>query len=206
MTHEAKLPGVAAVYIVDHDEQTRLSLARLFKHSDIETRCFGSAAELLGSADLEGAGCLLLDANLRDMNGLDLQQRLAAQDCAMPIVFMTSEASVAIAVEAMKRGACDFLLKPLEKAVVLDAVHCAMQRNLAARPCAAERDLTKRLIKALTPREREVMEYVVMGETNKQIAHRLEVSEMMVKLHRSRMMKKMGAGSLVQLIRMHQLI
>jgi FixJ family two-component response regulator len=119
---------------------------------------------------------------------------------------MTGEATVPTAVEAMKRGACDFLQKPLDNARVLDAVFAAIRQNLITRAQAAEREHTLQAIGTLTPREREVMKYVAMGDPNKQIAHRLDVSEMMVKIHRSRMMKKMGAGSLVQLIKKLELV
>jgi len=197
---------MAQVLIVDHDEYARFSLLNLFQLADIDARGFGTGAELFGSADLGSPGCLLLDANLPDINGFYVQQRLATHGYSLPIVFMTGDATIPMAVEAMKRGACDFLLKPLDDAAVLDAVRCAMHRDSAARALAAEQALTRRLIETLTRREREVMKYVVVGDLHKQIAHRLDVSEMMVKIHRSRMMKKMEVGSLIQLIKRLDLV
>lgn len=194
---------MARVFIVDKDEETRLSLLNLFQLANIDARSFGTGAELFDSVDLRAPGCLLLDTHI---DGFDVQRRLAAQDCSLPIVFMTGDATIPMAVDAMKRGACDFLLKPLDDAAVLAAVRSAINRDLVARALAAERDLTRRLIETLTPREREVMRYVAEGDLNKQIAHRLNVSEMMVKIHRSRMMKKMKANSLVQLIKKLELV
>ncbi|QRM45794.1 LuxR C-terminal-related transcriptional regulator [Rhizobium sp. BG4] len=201
MLQQTETPGAATVFIVDHDDKTRLSLVNLFHLADVVSQSFRSGAELLGSADLDVPGCLLVDIQPGESSGFDLQERLADRACLLPIVFTTGEATVPIAVEAMKRGASDFLPKPLDDAAVLDAVFGAIRQNLVARARAAEREAVWRSIGTLTPREREVMKYVAIGDLNKQIAHRLEVSEMMVKIHRSRMMKKMGAGSLVQLIK-----
>ncbi|ASW08620.1 response regulator transcription factor [Rhizobium sp. 11515TR] len=203
MPNRTELPGMARVFIVDKDVETRLSLLKLLELANIDARGFETGGELLGSVELRPPGCLLLDTQI---DGFDVQQRLAAQNCSLPIVFMTGDATVQMAVDAIRRGACDFLLKPLDDAVVLAAVRSAINRDLAARALAAERDLTRRLIEMLTPREREVMRYVVEGDLNKQIAHRLNVSEMMVKIHRSRMMKKMKVSSLVQLIKKLELV
>ncbi|MFC5757936.1 response regulator transcription factor [Rhizobium sp. GCM10022189] len=203
MPNRTELPGIARVFIVDKDEETRLSLLKLFRFANIDARSYATAAELLDSVDLRAPGCLLLDTYI---DGFDVQRRLAAQDFSLPVVFMTRNATIPMAVDAMKRGACDFLLKPLDDFAVLAAVRSAINRDLAARALAAERDLTQRLIEMLTPREREVMMYVAKGDLNKQIAHRLNVSEMMVKIHRGRMMKKMKANSLVQLIKKLELV
>jgi len=206
MPHRATPDGMARVLIVDNDEETRLSLLKLFQRSNISATSLETGTDLFRSADLTSPGCLLLATDLEDMSGLDIQRRLAAEECSLPIVFITGDATIPMAVEAMKRGAHDFLLKPLDADIVVDAVHSALQRDSAARAHLAERDLARRLIETLTRREREVMKFVAAGDLNKQIAHHLDVSEMMVKIHRSRMMKKMGANSVVQLIKKLDLV
>lgn len=196
----------ATVFIVDEDDDTRRSLVNLFRVSEIVPRSYRSGTELLDTADLGVPGCLLLEIHPGEGGWFDLQERLAERACLLPIVFMSWEATVPIAVEAMKRGASDFLTKPFEDSIVLGAVVDAIRQNQIERARAVERANTWELIGTLTPREREVMKYVARGDLNKHIAHYLDVSEMMVKIHRSRMMRKLRVSSVVELIKKLDLV
>ncbi|KQY14293.1 hypothetical protein ASE23_27265 [Rhizobium sp. Root73] len=198
LQHDTHLPTIS---IVDDDAALRLSLVDLFESLEIRAMPYGSGDDFLSRADLGKAGCVLLDIHMPGMNGLDIQKQLAAIECMLPIVFMTGDATVPMSVQAMKRGASDFLLKPLDRPALVGATDRAIQLNAAKRAAAVEREITISAIRTLTPREREVMRHVAMGRLNKQIAHELAVSEMMIKIHRSRMMRKMHVGSLAELVK-----
>jgi FixJ family two-component response regulator len=189
------------VSIVDDDVALRLSLVDLFESLEMSAAPYESGDDFLMRADLGKAGCILLDIHMPGINGLDLQKQLAETRSMLPIVFMTASATVPMSVQAMKRGASDFLLKPLDSEQLVQAIERAIRLNAERRAVASQRESILSSVRRLTPREREVMTHVVKGRLNKQIAQELSVSEMMIKIHRSRMMKKMQVGSLAELVK-----
>ncbi|MBB4408688.1 response regulator transcription factor [Agrobacterium radiobacter] len=199
-------PNNSTIHIVDDDAHVCRSLVDLFESENMHAACYSSGDEFITHADLERAGCILLDIYMPGANGFEIQQHMADRKCLVPIVFMTGRGTVALSVQAMKSGADDFLLKPLNRDEVLSATGQAIRRNAERRLQATERKNTLFCIETLTPREREVMNFVVEGFLNKDIARELSVSEMMIKLHRSRMMKKMQAASVPELVRKAELL
>lgn len=190
------------VYVIDDEPNLRASLLNFFESVQIEAVGFGSAEEFLSEADGESAGCILLDIQMPGMTGLELQAELSHRGNPMPIIFITGNGSVSVSVSAMKAGAFDFLLKPFNSQAVVDAISRAMEADRQARAKRAEADKLMQRFCRLTPRETEVWEYVSRGLMNKQIAFEMSISEIMVKLHRGRMMKKMHAKSVVDVVRM----
>lgn len=190
------------VYVIDDEPNLRASLLNFFESVQIEAVGFGSAEEFLSEADGESAGCILLDIQMPGMTGLELQAELSHRGNPMPIIFITGNGSVSVSVSAMKAGAFDFLLKPFNSQAVVDAISRAMEADRQARAKRAEADKLMQRFCRLTPRETEVWEYVSQGLMNKQIAFEMSISEIMVKLHRGRMMKKMHAKSVVDVVRM----
>jgi FixJ family two-component response regulator len=194
------------VLIVDDDEDIRFALRELFLSIGLDACCYGSTQELL-QADLpERPGCLILDVRMPGASGLDLQQHLAVNGNARPIIFLTGHGDIAMSVQAIKAGAVDFLTKPVRDQTLLDAVAAAIEKDISQRKAA-------RLVKEhidryakLTPREREVLCEVAKGRLNKQIAFDLGISEVTVKLHRGSVTKKMQATSVGQLIRIWELL
>jgi FixJ family two-component response regulator len=174
----------------------------LFRSVGLRVEVFGSAPELLQAKLPEVASCLVLDIRLPMRSGLDFQSELAKSEIRIPIIFITAHGDVPMSVRAMKAGAVDFLTKPFRDQDLLDAVATAIERDRARR--AAEKGIfaLKALFESLTPREREVMTFVTAGLMNKQIAGEIGVSEITVKIHRGHVMRKMGARSLADLVRM----
>ena len=190
------------VFIVDDDEAIRESFLALLQSREFCTASFGSAREFLQFVDAGVRGCLLLDFRLPDMNGLELQAQLTAAGVSLPIIFMTAFADVPIAVQAMKRGAVDFVEKPVKEEIILERVRLALQidREFASREAEAA-DIRART-ERLTPREMEVFTYLVKGHQNKEIALGLNISPRTVEVHRARVLEKMQARSLAQLVQM----
>lgn len=194
------------INIVDDDDTVCDSLVDLFGSFGILANAFGGPAEFLAGFDPQRPGCILLDVNMPGLNGLELQAKLSEMGCRHPVVFMTGIADVTVSVDAMKAGATDFLLKPFDGGKVVAAAMHAIRLDAERRSASQLAEEARRRAEKLTPREREVFKYVADGLLNKQIAHELGVSEIMVKLHRGRMMKKMGCRSLIDLVRRYDLL
>jgi len=196
---EAQRP---VVFIVDDDDDVRRALERLIRSVGLDVESFDSAGAFLRHEPPDGPACLLLDVRMPGLSGLDLQQKLGAAGLGVPIVFMTGHGTVPMSVRAMKAGAADFLQKPIDDQVLLDAVQQAIDEDRQSRVTEAERLAIERRIKELTPREHQVFTLVVSGLLNKQIAAELGTSEKTVKVQRARVMQKMQADSLADLVRM----
>jgi FixJ family two-component response regulator len=192
----------ALVSVVDDDPSVRRSLARLVKGAGYRVEAYASAHEFLARPPEEGPACLLLDVRMPGLTGLDLQETLAIAAHSTSIVFITGYRDVRASVKAMKAGAVDFLTKPVDDEELLGAIERAVARASAARVEEDRVTEIRERIKTLTPREAEVFALVVTGMLNKQIAFDLGVSEKMVKVHRGRVMEKMRAGSLAELVRL----
>lgn len=192
----------STVFIVDDDPAVRSSLSWLLESVDLPVIECGSAQEFLGTYNPETPGCLVLDVRLPGMSGLELQSELAQRDIQIPIVIVTGHAEVPMAVRAMKAGAVDFIEKPYSDQVLMDCIRRAIERDAEAREATAQREAIAEKIHSLTPREAEVMEKVVDGNSNKMIAVLLGVSRKTVEAHRAGVMKKMEAQSVADLVRM----
>lgn len=189
------------VYLVDDDPGVLKSLGRLLQSEGLAVHACRSAGEFLAQHDPALTGCIVLDMRLPDLGGLALQQALLASGCERPVVFMTGFGDVADSVQAMKAGAVDFLTKPCDDEELLRAVHGAIARDEERRRVSDELERIRGRMALLTPREHEVMQQVVDGRMNKQIAADLGVAEKTIKVHRARAMVKMGASSLADLVR-----
>jgi FixJ family two-component response regulator len=189
------------VFVVDDDASLRASLQDLLESVGLRVAACASAQEFLRCPHPEGPSCLVLDVRLPGLSGLELQQRLASGDLALPIIFITGHGDIPMSVQAMKAGAVDFLSKPFRDQDLLDAVHQALARDRDARAQQAEKAALRRRFDALTPRQRDVMALMVVGLLTKQIAGELGTSEATVKTHRKQVMAKMHAESLADLIR-----
>ena len=190
------------VFVVDDDRSMRVAVERLLRSSGLEVESFESARTFLEREPVDVACCLVLDVQMPELTGLDLQQALRRSDADIPIVFITGHGDVPTSVRAMKSGAEDFLQKPFKDQELLDAVHRALERDRGARAERTELAELGERLDSLTPREREVFELVVKGLLNKQIAFELGAAEKTIKVHRGRVMKKMHADSLAHLVRM----
>jgi FixJ family two-component response regulator len=192
------------VFVVDDDDSMRLALARLFYSMRMRVEVFASAQEFLKSKRPDVPSCLVLDVRLPGLSGLDFQAALAKQDIRIPIVFITGHGDIPMSVKAMKAGAIDFLAKPFRDQDLLDAVAAAIQGDQNRREQEHVISDLRAHFESLTPREREIMALVVGGLMSKQIAARIELSEITVKVHRSHLMRKMGAKTVAELVRMAQ--
>ena len=194
------------VFVIDDDEDMRGALGNLFASVGHEVKLFGSTAEFLDKAPADAPGCLVLDVRLPGMSGLDFQTKLLGTNAQIPIIFMTGHGDIPMSVRAMKAGAVDFLTKPFRDQDMLDAVGRAIETDRVRRSSQQATSGVRESFARLSPREREVMTLVTRGLMNKQVAFELGLSEITVKLYRGQAMRKMGAGSLADLVRMAELL
>jgi FixJ family two-component response regulator len=197
-------PSTPTVFVVDDYEPVRRSISRLLHTAGFAVVAFASADEFLAQLDPQTMGCLVLDVAMPALNGLELQHILAKTGSLLPIIFLTGTGDIPKSVQAMKGGASDFLTKPVNDEDLLAAVGAAIEKNRALRQEQAELSEIRARLATLTPREREVLEYVVAGKLNKQIAGDLGTVEQTVKVHRARVMEKMRVRSVAQLVRLTQ--
>ncbi len=192
----------ATVFAIDDDASVRKSLSRLLRSAGYTSEAFSSAEEFLRREHFDGVGCILLDVRMPGLSGMDLQEELNKADYHMPIVFITGHGDIPMTVEAMKKGAVDFLTKPFDDKELLHAVRAAIEKDRNARAEHAEVHEIRRRIELLTLRENEILRYVVTGMLNKQIALKLGIAEKTVKVHRGRVMEKLGVDSVAELVRL----
>ena len=192
----------ATVFVVDDDEAVRASLKLLLKTLGLPAQTYASAQEFLATFDARRSGCLVLDIRMPGMSGLELQGELNTRGAILPIIFITGHGDVPMAVEAMQRGAMDFLQKPFRDQDLLDRITEALAKDRAGRELLGNRERIRARFASLTPREREVMALVTQGKANKVIAADLDLSQRTVEIHRAHVMEKMGANSLAHLVRM----
>ena len=188
------------IFVVDDDEKIRVALKRLLASFGYRVLCFPSAEAFLEQHDPSLPGCLVLDVVMPGIHGLKLQEQLSAIHCHREIVFLTAQGTIPDSVQAMKAGASDFLTKPVDRDTLLRAISAAITRDTEVRHRLEERLSIEKRLQRLTPREREVMQHVVRGQLNKQIASDLRASEKTIKIHRARGMEKMEADSVATLV------
>jgi FixJ family two-component response regulator len=196
----------SVVFVVDDDPSVRRAIQRLVESVGLQVQLFGSAQEFLRSKRPNASSCLVLDIRLPGISGLDFQRELADANIHIPIIFITAHADIPMTVRAMKAGAVEFLTKPFRDQDLLDAIHLALERDHARRLQEEEIARLRDRYESLTPREREVLPWVVSGLLSKQIADAIGATEATVKVHRSQLMRKMGANSVADLVRMAEKI
>ena len=190
------------VFIVDDEPSVRRSLVRLVRAAGMDVESFASAGEFLTAARRDGPGCIVLDVRMPGMSGPALQEELGKRGQRLPIIFLSGHGDVPTTALAMKRGAVDFLTKPVDRDDLLAAIRLSLARDAENRARQAEHDAIADRVKTLTPREYEVMTYVITGMLNKQTAVELDISEETVKIHRGRVMQKLGITSVAELVRL----
>lgn len=196
------MPANPLVYVLDDDASIRSALERLVRSVGLDVRSFPSAAEFLNQGPENRPSCLVVDVRMPGLSGLDLQETLSTSGWTPPIIFITGHGTVPMSVRAMRAGAVNFIQKPFEDQEILDSIHQAVELETHAFRERGRRQEIERRLNTLTPREREVFALVVAGLPNKRIAGRLGTSEKTVKVHRARVMEKMHAESLADLVRM----
>lgn len=194
------------VFVVDDDASVRRAIKRLVESVGLQVELFGSATEFMSSQRPDAAGCLVTDIRLPGISGLDLHRELVKADDEIPTIFITAHGDIPMTVRAMKAGAVEFLTKPFRDQDLLDAIQVALERDCVRRERQAEMATLRERLESLTPREREVLPLVVSGLLNKQVAAAIGTTEATVKVHRSQLMRKMGADSLPELVRMAEKI
>jgi FixJ family two-component response regulator len=194
--------AVPTVFIVDDDPAVLKGLSRLLRSVEFNVVTVGSPEEFLAQHDPCAPGCLILDVAMPGLNGLELQEALTQKASSIPIIFVTGHGDIPMGVQAMKRGALDFLTKPVSDDDLIKAVHAALEKDRIAWQARDEQNDIQARLATLTPREREVMTHVVTGQLNKQIANDLGTVEKTIKVHRARVMEKMKVQSVAELVRL----
>jgi FixJ family two-component response regulator len=194
------------VHVVDDDPSLRGALESLFDSVGLETRTYAAARDFLDASLADEPGCIVLDIRLPDMSGLEFQVQLTQQGVRMPVIMMTGYGDIPMSVRAMKRGAVDFLPKPFRDQDMLDAVMAAIERDRQRRTADEGASRIRQRFETLTPREQQVMMLVTTGKMNKQVAGDLGISEITAKVHRAAAMRKMGARTLADLVRMAEVV
>jgi len=192
------------IFIVDDDVTFNRSLARLVKSIGFEVETYTSAEEFLEKKPYKGPSCLLLDVRMPGLTGPVLQRELANRNITIPVIFLTAHGDVPTGVKAMKDGAIDFLLKPVEEKKLFEAIDRALDKHRQLEMKQKEIDKTNRLLASLTPREYEILRWIITGMLNKQIAYSLKITERTVKAHRSQVMQKLNVVSVAELVRLTQ--
>jgi FixJ family two-component response regulator len=190
------------IYIVDDDASVRKALSRLARSAGYSAEAFASAEEFLSGEIAAAPCCLVLDVRLPGVDGLKLQERLAKEETPVPIIFISGHGDIPMSVQAIKKGAVDFLPKPFSDGDLLGAVESALARSVKLQEAWSRKSRVHALVETLTPREHEVLRWVITGMQNKQIAGELGIAEKTVKVHRGRVMQKMEAGSVAELVRL----
>src|ERR1700676_3031360 len=196
----------AVVHVVDDDASLRGALESLFESVGLATQAYGAASDFLNASVADQPGCIVIDIRLPDMSGLEFQAQLTRMGVRLPVIMMTGYGDIPMTVHAMKRGAVDFLPKPFRDQDMLDAVMAAIERDRQRRTADADAAEMRQRFGTLSAREQQVMMMVTTGKMNKQIAGDLGISEITVKIHRGRAMRKMGAQTLADLVRMAEVV
>ena len=192
----------ATVFIVDDDASMRRALSLLLQSAGYRVETYASAEDFLRREHYHGVGCIILDLRMPGLTGMELQENLTRSEYGMPIIFLTGHGELSMGIQAMKRGAIDFLTKPCDDEQLLGAVQGAIRRDIQARENYQEKQEILRRIDLLTPREKEILRYIITGLLNKQIAAKLGIAEPTVKIHRGRIMEKLKANSVADLVRL----
>jgi two-component system response regulator FixJ len=190
------------VFVVDDDASMRRALSYLLGSAGYRVETYSSAENFLTREHYDGVGCIILDVRMPGLSGMELQEKLIRSAYSMPIIFLTGHGEITMGVEAMKKGAIDFLTKPCDDEQLLGAVHSALEKARQARAHFEEAQEIRGRIERLTPRENEILRYVINGMLNKQIAAKLGIAEATVKIHRGRIMEKLCAESVADLVRL----
>ncbi len=190
------------VYIIDDDEAIRESMAMLMRSKALRAEVFSGAQEFLEKCNPESAGCLLVDVRMPKISGLELQQLLSAQGYSLPVIVMTGHGDVALAVQAMKAGAIDFIEKPFDEATLLTSIHLCLQKQINNQNADVEAQKAAQRLAELSPREHDVFKRLAQGLPNKVIASELNISSRTVEAHRAKIMEKLGAKSLADIVRL----
>lgn len=193
---------IPTIFVIDDDASVRKSLSRLLRSLGFEVETFASAELFLERGQFDGVGCIILDIRMPGLDGIGLQDQLSKVDYSMPIIFITGHGDIPMSVRAMKKGAVDFLPKPFDDDELLQAVRRAIEKDIQARTEKGEVHQALEQIRQLTPREQEILRYVIAGLLNKQIGFKLGIAEKTIKIHRGHIMEKLHVSSVADLVRL----
>lgn len=201
MNEQTKTPEKITIFVIDDDSSVRRSLTRLLETDAYHVETYESAVAFLQREPYRGQGCIILDVNMPELDGMALHEQLMKRDCDIPIIFLTAHGDVPMSVYAMKKGASDFLIKPVDERVLLTTIADAIAKSQESYDKLLGKEVIQARLATLTEREREVLQHVIAGLRNKVIAAQLDISEKTVKVHRARVMEKMSVTSVAELVR-----